>query len=306
MHFRRHVLHGENAQCILLFSVQDVMINRFLLEKKEFEGMDADDIALVRQRDTQRLRVMEGYCKATTCLRNYILEYFGEKASTPCDNCGNCHREYTEQDMTADAKWVVNCIAEMRGRYGLNIVLGTLLGANRARLKEIGADAYKSYGILKQRSEADLRLLIDQMLAEGYIVQTGGEYSVLQMGDISRLKEKGARVVVRKAQEREEPAGRTRKKKTDSLTGAGFDLFDRLRQLRLTIAKEEAMPPYIIFSDKTLIDMCAKAPRNQTEMLAVSGVGENKYQKYGERFIQEIGAFLAENPNAVVSTQIDE
>ncbi len=297
---------GENAQCILLFSVQDVMINRFLLEKKEFEGMDADDIALVRQRDTQRLRVMEGYCKATTCLRNYILEYFGEKASTPCDNCGNCHREYTEQDMTADAKWVVNCIAEMRGRYGLNIVLGTLLGANRARLKEIGADAYKSYGILKQRSEADLRLLIDQMLAEGYIVQTGGEYSVLQMGDISRLKEKGARVVVRKAQEREEPAGRTRKKKTDSLTGAGFDLFDRLRQLRLTIAKEEAMPPYIIFSDKTLIDMCAKAPRNQTEMLAVSGVGENKYQKYGERFIQEIGAFLAENPNAVVSTQIDE
>lgn len=297
---------GENAQCILLFSVQDVMINRFLLEKKEFEGMDADDIALVRQRDTQRLRVMEGYCKATTCLRNYILEYFGEKASMPCDNCGNCHREYTEQDMTADAKWVVNCIAEMRGRYGLNIVLGTLLGANRARLKEIGADAYKSYGILKQRSEADLRLLIDQMLAEGYIVQTGGEYSVLQMGDISRLKEKGARVVVRKAQEREEPAGRTRKKKTDSLTGAGFDLFDRLRQLRLTIAKEEAMPPYIIFSDKTLIDMCAKAPRNQTEMLAVSGVGENKYQKYGERFIQEIGAFLAENPNAVVSTQIDE
>lgn len=208
--------------------------------------------------------------------------------------------------MTSDAKWVVNCIAEMRGRYGLNIVLGTLLGANRARLKEIGASAYKSYGVLEQRSEADLRLLVDQMLAEGYIVQTSGEYSVLQMGDIRRLKEESTRVIVRKAQEREESANRTRKKKTDSLTGAGFDLFDRLRQLRLTIAKEEAMPPYIIFSDKTLIDMCAKTPGNRVEMLAVSGVGENKYQKYGERFIQEIAAFLAENPNAVVSTQIDE
>ena len=285
------------------------MIDKFLLEKKEFERMNAEDIELVRQRDARRLQVMEGYCKTTLCLRNYILEYFGERASAPCDNCGNCHQEYYEQDMTSDAKWVVNCIAEMRGRYGLNIVLGTLLGANRARLKEIGASAYKSYGILKQRSETDLRLLVDQMLAEGYIVQTG-EYSVLQMGDISRLKEESTRVIVRKAQEREDAADKTKtenkKKKTDSLTSAGYDLFDRLRQLRLVIAKEAAMPPYIIFSDKTLIDMCAKAPGNQAEMLAVSGVGENKYQKYGERFIQEIAAFLDENPNAVVSTQIDE
>ncbi len=300
---------GESAQCILLFSVQDVMIDKFLLEKKEFERMNAEDIELVRQRDARRLQVMEGYCKTTLCLRNYILEYFGERASAPCDNCGNCHQEYYEQDMTSDAKWVVNCIAEMRGRYGLNIVLGTLLGANRARLKEIGASAYKSYGILKQRSETDLRLLVDQMLAEGYIVQTG-EYSVLQMGDISRLKEESTRVIVRKAQEREDAADKTKtenkKKKTDSLTSAGYDLFDRLRQLRLVIAKEAAMPPYIIFSDKTLIDMCAKAPGNQAEMLAVSGVGENKYQKYGERFIQEIAAFLDENPNVVVSTQIDE
>ncbi len=117
-------------------------------------------------------------------------------------------------------------------------------------------------------------------------------------------------MIVRKAQEREDAADKTKtenkKKKTDSLTSAGYDLFDRLRQLRLVIAKEAAMPPYIIFSDKTLIDMCAKAPGNQAEMLAVSGVGENKYQKYGERFIQEIAAFLDENPNAVVSTQIDE
>ncbi|MDE7273307.1 MAG: DNA helicase RecQ [Lachnospiraceae bacterium] len=297
---------GENAQCILLFSAQDVMINKFLLEKKEFEGMDPDDIELVKQRDVHRLQVMEGYCKATTCLRNYILEYFGEKAAAPCDNCGNCHREYYEQDMTSDAKWVINCIAETRGRYGLNIVTGTLLGANRARLKEIGANTYKSYGALEQRSETDIRLLIDQMVAEGYIVQTSGEYSVLQMGDIRRLKEEGAHVIVRKAQEREETGNRSKKKKTDSLTGAGFDLFERLRQLRLVIAKEEAMPPYIIFSDKTLIDMCVRVPENQEEMLAVSGVGENKYRKYGERFLQAIAAFLSENPNAVFSTQIDE
>jgi len=297
---------GGNAQCVLLFSVQDVMINKFLLEKKEFEGMDIDDIALVKQRDIHRLQVMEGYCKTTTCLRNYILEYFGEKAVTPCENCGNCHREYFEQDMTQDARWVINCIAETKGRYGLNIVIGTLLGANRARLKEIGANGYKSFGALEQRSETEIRLLIDQMIAEGYIVQTGGEYSVLQIGDIRRLKDESTHVIIRKAKEQEETVNRKKKKRTDSLTGAGFDLFEKLRGLRLIIAKEEAMPPYIIFSDKTLIDMCAKVPRNREEMLAVSGVGENKYNKYGELFIAEIVAFLSENPGAVLSVQSGE
>lgn len=297
---------GESAQCILLFSAQDVMIDKFLLEKKEFEGMDMDDIELVRQRDLHRLQVMEGYCKATTCLRNYILEYFGEKAVTPCDNCGNCHKAYEEQDMTSDAKWVINCIAETRGRYGANIVIGTLLGAKRARLKEIGADAYKSYGVLNRRSETDIRLLIDQMLTEGYIVQTGGEYSVLQMGDIRRLKDENTRVVVRKAQEQEKAVSNRKQKRTDALTGAGFNLFEKLRQLRLVIAKEEAMPPYIIFSDKTLVDMCVKTPGNQAEMLTVSGVGENKFNKYGERFLAEIAAFMSENPDAVVSTPIED
>jgi len=296
---------GESAQCILLFSVQDVMINKFLLEKKEFEGLDLEDIELVKQRDIHRLQVMEGYCKSTTCLRNYILEYFGEKTVAPCDNCGNCHREYYEQDMTSDAKWVVNCIAEMKGRYGLNIVIGTLLGAKRARLKEIGANAYKSYGILRDRSETDIRLLIDQMLAEGYIVQTGGEYSVLQMGDIRRLKDEDTHVIIRKAQERKETVNR-KKKHTDSLTSAGFQLFERLRQLRQVIAKEEAIPPYIVFNDKTLIDMCAKTPKNQEEMLMVSGVGENKFGKYGARFLAEIKMFVSKNPNAVTSTQIDD
>lgn len=90
------------------------MINKFLLGKKEFEGMEEEDIELIKERDAGRLRVMEGYCKTTSCLRRYILEYFGERVNGSCDNCGNCHHKYTEADMTADAKWVINCIAETR------------------------------------------------------------------------------------------------------------------------------------------------------------------------------------------------
>ncbi len=299
---------GESAQCILLFSPQDVRINQFLLDRKDFEGSESDEIELIRQRDAQRLWVMEGYCKSTSCLRNYILTYFGERVLAPCDNCGNCHGEYEEVDMTEDAKWVINCIAETRGRFGLSIVTGALLGAKRARLNEVGATEYKSYGALSGRSEGALRLLIDRLLAEGFITRTEGAYSVLQMGDIRRLRDENTRIVVRMPKKKE-TAVKSRgmsKRSTDSLTSAGYRLFEQLKGLRLAIAREEGMPPYIVFSDKTLIDMCARLPGNKQEMLAVSGVGEHKFQKYGERFLDEIAKFAADHPGAVVVSEVEE
>ncbi len=294
---------GENANCILLFSAQDIMIGKFLLERKEFEGIEEEDVEFLRKRDLHRLYIMEEYCKTTSCLRHYILKYFGERVTGACNNCGNCHHRYEEIDMTQDARQVINALAETKGRYGLAIVEGTLSGANRARLKEIGADRYKSYGALSHRSEADIRLLIEQMIREGYVIQTQGDYSVLRIGDINGLKQEDAYVGIRKAEKKEAvSAPRMKKaKSTDVLTGAGYRLFERMKQLRLMIAREEGMPPYIVFSDKTLIDMCAKHPETEEEMLQVSGVGENKLRKYGKRFLDEIAVFVKENPGAVVS-----
>ena len=297
---------GENSQCILLFSLQDVMIDRMLLDNKDFSDVDEEDEYLIRQRDIRRLQTMEGYCKTTGCLRNYILEYFGEKTSGPCDNCGNCHREYHEVDMTAEAKWVVNCVAETRGRYGLTIVLGTLMGAKRARLRELRTDQYKSYGALSGHSEAELRTLISQMTEMGYLYQTQEKYSVLKLGNITPLKDENIRVIMRTYEEKEPDKKKkiqktVRKRSTDALTSAGYDLFEILRKLRLEIAKEESMPPYIIFSDKTLIDMCVKKPSDEEEMLNVSGVGANKLKKYGQRFVQEIQKFCTERPGVTLS-----
>lgn len=297
---------GENSQCILLFSLQDVMIDRMLLDNKDFSDVDEEDEYLIRQRDIRRLQTMEGYCKTTECLRNYILEYFGEKTSGPCDNCGNCHREYHEVDMTAEAKWVVNCVAETRGRYGLTIVLGTLMGAKRARLRELRTDQYKSYGTLSGHSEAELRTLISQMTEMGYLYQTQEKYSVLKLGNITPLKDENTRVIMRTYEEKEPDKKKkiqkaVRKRSTDALTSAGYDLFEVLRKLRLEIAKEESMPPYIIFSDKTLIDMCVKKPSDEEEMLNVSGVGANKLKKYGQRFLEEIQKFCTERPGVTLS-----
>lgn len=283
---------GEPSQCILLFSAQDIMINRLLLENKDFSEISDEDVELVRERDAHRLRVMEMYCRGTGCLRNYILNYFGETTDTQCDNCGNCHRDYKEQDMTAQAKWVINCVAETRGRYGLNIVLGTLMGANRARIRELGTNNYKSYGALKEYTEDEIRGLIMLLIDDGYLIQTEGRYSVIKIGNgIERLRDDSNRIVVRRYDEKEPERKKqtgAKRKKTDELTSEGYDLFEKLRALRLEIAREESMPPYIIFSDKTLIDMCVKKPTNKEEMLNVSGVGEHKFAKYGERFIEAI------------------
>lgn len=316
---------GEPAECILLFSPQDVVINRMLLDSKDFSDTDIEDIELIKQRDMYRLRVMENYCRTTECLRNYILRYFGENTGGPCNNCGNCNQAYTEYDMTDEARWVINCIAETHGRYGLTIVIGTLMGADRARLRELGTTGYRSYGALKDMSEADIRLLISRMIQLGYIYQTQEQYSVLRIGNIESLRSEAARVVIRKHEKTPEQLyydtmgerrGRTGRREAgkssgskargskDSLTAAGYELFEKLRQLRLEIAREESVPPYIVFSDKTLADMCIRLPKDRDAMLDVSGVGAGKYERYGQRFMDAIEAFVNEHPGAVTTLNV--
>ena len=285
---------GLNSECILLFSPQDIIINRFLLEHKDFSEIDPTDAMTIRERDIKRLQIMEGYCYTTECLRNYILKYFGEDPKKPCDDCGNCLRQFETLDMTDEAKKIINCIYESRGRYGKNIIMDTVLGAKTARLEEIGASKYKSYGVLESSNKTLLRRLIEELLLEGYI-QTG-EYQVLKLGDISKLKLKDTKVLVKITDEDKVTNRKLKPKKNikgmDSLTSSGFKLFDKLKELRLEIAREEKMPPYIVFNDKPLIDMCAKMPTTKSDMLNVSGVGENKYGKYGERFIAVIKEYV--------------
>ena len=285
---------GLNSECILLFSPQDIIINRFLLEHKDFSDVDPIDAMTIRERDIKRLQIMEGYCYTTECLRNYILKYFGEDPKKPCDDCGNCLRQFETLDMTDEAKKIINCIYESRGRYGKNIIMDTVLGAKTARLTEIGATEYKSYGVLESSNKNLLRQLIEELLLEGYIAT--GEYQVLKLGDISRLKNTETKVLVKitdedKITKRKEKT-KSNKKGIDSLTSKGFKLFDKLKELRLEIARAEKIPPYIVFNDKTLIDMCAKIPTTKSDMLNVSGVGENKYGKYGERFIAVIKEYV--------------
>ena len=295
---------GLPSQCVLLFSAQDVIINKFLLDKKDFAEMDDEEADLLRQRDLQRLQTMERYCQTTECLRNYILAYFGEHPTAPCGNCGSCSNDFDEVDMTDAAKWMINCVAELRGRYGKAILFGTLQGANRARLRELGAERFKSYGRMKDTPRETLERLLAQLLEDGYLVQSDDQYAVLHIGDIAPLKA-GGQVLVKLPPRREPEQARAPKPKRcspmDALTSAGLELFNQLRQLRFDTAQREGLPPYVVFGDKSLVDMCLRAPRRAEDMLGIYGMGERKYEKYGAAFFAVIDAYRADHPDAVLS-----
>ena len=296
---------GLPSQCILLFSPQDIVINRFLLDHKENDDLDDEAADLLRARDNQRLQGMANYCQTTGCLRNYILRYFGEEPAEPCGSCGNCDREFEEVDMTAQAKWMINCVAETRGRYGKGVVLNTLRGANMARLRELGAMDYRSYGQLKDCTRDELDCLLAQLLEEGYLVQTDDQYAVLHMGNITPLKQ-GAQVVVKlppkpepaEAAPKKHKAGKAAQKGKAALAGDSADLFEQLRALRMRLAQAEKLPPYLVFGDKTLVDMCAKAPRQLEDMKEIYGMGERKFAKYGKQFFAAIEDYRREHPEA--------
>lgn len=208
---------GLDAKCILLFSPQDIVINRFLLDHKEMQDLDPADRETVRERDVRRLQVMERYCYTTECLRNYILKYFGENPEKPCQDCGNCLREFETLDMTEAAKKVINCVYEAKGRYGKQIIIDTVAGAKTARLEEIGTVRYKSYGVLAGTNKNLLRRLIEQLVLEGYL--RVGDYQVLKLGDISGLKNPEASVFVKITDEDKQPEKTAKTKKESKKCG---------------------------------------------------------------------------------------
>ena len=298
---------GEVSECILLFAPQDVEICKFLIDNSEYQDMDFEEAELVKNRDYERLRVMENYCRGTECLRSYILNYFGEKAEDKCGNCSNCKTEFAETDMTAEARAVMNCIYETGGRFGISIITDALKGSANAKIKDRGINKYKSYGALKNTDKIIIRLLIDNLIREDYLTQTSGKYSVLKLGArAAEMKKADTKITLKIYDYNKEEVKKKEKpsKSAAALNETGRELFERLRALRYEIASEENIPPYIVFSDKTLTDMCVRLPVMKEEMMRVSGVGEHKFEKYGERFIDVIFSFVREHPNQITNADI--
>lgn len=284
---------GEPSDCILLYSAQDIMINRFLLENKEVNpNFTEEENRTIRERDEKRLQTMNFYCNTKECLRTYILRYFGEKSRGACGKCGNCQKHYVEKDMTDEARRVIQCLEDLDERYGINVVVGTLLGGKSAKLREYRVERYPSYAALSKFREQEIKDLIGQMIQEGYLKQTRDKYALLQTTGKAQDIMDGLCTVMVKMEpksswivEEDDRIKGTGKRRSDILNTRGLEFFDILRGLRMSIAREESLPPYLVFSDKTLVDMCVRLPMNREEMMEVNGMGAFKYEKYGERFL---------------------
>lgn len=289
---------GEYAECILYYSPQDIRINRTLIEHKSDEAQLSDeDREILHENDELRLNRMNYYCRTHECLRHYILNYFGENASGRCENCGNCQAEFTVKDVTDICVDIINCIREQGQRYGRNVVLNTLQGKNLSKLKQLGLDKLSAYGIRKNEDSGVLSEICDELELQGYLVPTKDKYAILKLSPLCRELLNGTKRIEIKQFETQEKqtAGRANRtsglKRSDLLTGRGLELFEELRAVRTALAREAAVAPYMVCSDKTLTDMCVRLPFTKEEMLDVNGIGENKYERYGGQFIAAIQKF---------------
>lgn len=288
---------GEAAECILLYGGQDVVTNQFFIDhNQENDALDPITRQIVMERDRDRLRKMTFYCFTNECLRDYILRYFGEYGSNYCGNCSNCLSQFETVDVTEIACALIRCVQSSRQRYGCNVIIDTVHGANTAKIRNYHMDENPCYGQLARVPAYKLRQVMNHLQLYGFLTVTNDEYAVVHLTERSgKLLDGEETVYMKMAREQEYTkagAGNARKKGVRGMAAAAGmtegdqPLFDRLRELRTQIAKEEKVPPYIVFSDKTLTHMCVIKPQDRDGMLSVSGVGEFKYEKYGERFLE--------------------
>lgn len=285
---------GAESECIMLYSGQDVMVNQYLLDNKPpNEELGPEENEMVRERDRKRLQSMVHYACSTSCLRRYILEYFGEYGMQRCENCSACKGEYEEQDCTEAARQIIVCILQLRQRFGINVVAGTLHGDRRSKLLELGADRCSAFGTLREWSEDRIKQIIRELEEREYLSATQDKYAILKVNSRAQdLLDGSDALMLRFARQEQEKADKARKaRRSDVLNHRGLELFEVLKRLRMDLAREGNIPPYMVFSDKTLTEMCVCLPFDRGEMLRVAGVGERKYANYGERFLTAIRDF---------------
>lgn len=280
---------GLPSECVLLYSGQDVVTNQFFIDKMEPpEGADDETADMIREREQERLKRMTFYCFTNECLREYILHYFGEYGSGYCGNCSNCLTQFEEKDVTEIAARLIGCVKESSWSFGLVAIADAVHGSRNAKILRGGLAENPYYGSCSEVPLHQLRQIMNHLVMQGYLT-IAGEYRTIQLTDTSDEILNGRPVFMKTARERPKPAAGTKEKKISVSAGQqdiDRGLFEKLRALRLEIARQEKVPPYIVFSDKTLVQMCILKPQDRTEMLRVSGVGEMKYAKYGERFLE--------------------
>ena len=279
---------GLPSSCILLYSGRDVRTAQFLIEHGESrEELDTETAECLRERDMQRLRKMVGYCRTRHCLRQYILQYFGESAPDTCNTCWNCLHNFEEVDIGREARAILRCVMETGQHFGVSVIAETLCGAETDKVRKYHMDEETTYGLLRDMTQKEVRDRIRFLIDEGVLALSSGPYPVVLLGERAEDAVLGG-LYMRTVKE-ERPAAR--RPVPGELDGAQAELFGRLRALRAQLARRQGVPAYAVFSDKTLRELAVVRPRTMDELKSVSGIGDAKARRYGKQFLSELSAF---------------
>lgn len=279
---------GAPAECILLYSGQDVQVHKYLIEQS-IETPERQEVEL------RKLQSMIDYCFCSNCLRKYMLNYFGESTIwTTCDNCSSCKGSGDKVNVTKEAKAIFRAIMGTDERYGASMITSIVRGERTDRIMRAGHDALPVFGLLSDVDEKSIKGLIQQFVASGYLRSSSGKYPVLSLTAGAEEVLSGHKEVEEIRQHVSVPSRTSRSTSTTSRgkssSGSG-GLFEHLRQHRKRLAEEAGLRPYLIFPDTVLIDLANLRPTTLGEFGNVKGVGEAKLKKYGLSFLQAIAEY---------------
>ncbi len=276
---------GSPAECILFYAKRDIQIHRYLIQHTvPNEALDTEAQERLRKRDLERLQRMVEYATSGECLRGYILRYFGEKASLSCGHCANCRRDLEMLNITLPAQMILSCVARTGQRLPCAVIAEILLGQQSKTVQAESLETQTTFGLLKKSAPELVDAVIRFLISEGYLAE---EQGVLLLTDrsseilrqrrpLSMLYQNGKKIPT------------TAEKTPDA------KLLRLLKETRARLAAGRQLPPYLVFSDATLREMCKKQPRTPEELLSVSGVGMVKLEQYGAAFLQTIAAYAQE------------
>ena len=271
---------GEDSECVLLFSPGDVHTQKYLVEV----GIENPERKRVQYK---KLQQMVDLVYSNTCYRKSILNYFGEPFLEDCNNCSNCLNEGEVVDKTLDAQKVISCIARMKRSFGATMIIDVLRGSKNKKVLDLGFDTLTTYGIMKNYSNEDLKTFINTLVSHGFLdvvenIGPRGSFPTI------KLNEQSLKVI------RQEIKVEFKEDKVTKSRYVENELYEMLVSLRSEIAKEEGIAPYMVFGDATLKNMASVYATNKEEMLNISGVGQIKYEKYGNRFKDIIEKYIEE------------
>ncbi|MBS0958468.1 DNA helicase RecQ [Leuconostoc pseudomesenteroides] len=276
---------GLPAEAILLYAPQDIHLQEFFVQKSE--GSEA-----YKQNEYDKIREMNAYANTQTCLPRYLLQYFGETVTQDCGRCSNCLDERELVDVTVDAQKVLANVMRMNQRFGKTMVAKVLKGSNDASVKKYEyLRDLPTFGLMKERTLKDLTQFIDYLTADGYLRFEGAEYPVLKVTKLGADVLQGQGNVTKRL-EKVRILRQSATQEGLKLSDDDNRLFAQLKEKRLVLAREAGIPPFLIFSDKTLMAMAQSRPQTDEAFLAISGVGEKKFDIYHDDFAAVINDYV--------------